>query len=238
MSDEQDSTGRRIPGWALILVVIGMFIVIGMGFYLAITTPQGTDADGNTIPEIPEEIEVEEDVDANPEPEVDIDSVEATAIEAAEAIIDAISTQNEEVLEAAANEDGVRFSPSAFVNVSADTVVTPTGFNGFFADSTESTWGNHAGSGDPIVLTNQDYWNEFVYPRDFISEGTVGEDIRQATSSTIDNSGDVYPGATIVEYYIPPTEEGGLDWSSLRLALEQNGSDWFLSGVMMDLWTT
>ncbi len=231
-SPENEKQPMRIPGWVLIAVAVGMIIVIGMGFYLAISTPQGTDIDGNEIPEVEldDEAAEEEDSETTEAPK------ELTALEAAAEIVAAIADKDEAALEAAASEAGVRFSPSAFVDISSDLVVAPNEFQGFFDDSALFIWGARAGSGEPISSTNREYWDEFVYPENFLGARLVGENTRQALSSTIDNSATIYPDATIVEYYFPPSEEGGLDWAGLRLAIEQDGSDWILVGVMMDLW--
>jgi len=233
LSENHENSPKRIPGWVLILVAVGMVIVIGMGFYLAITTPQGTDLDGNEIPEV----EFDEEVAEEEEPETPEADEEMTAIEAAAKIVAVIADEDEAALEAAASDTGVRFSPSAFVDITSDLVVAPSGFQGFFDDPAIFTWGTRAGSGEPISSTNREYWDEFVYRENFLGARLVSENTRQASSSTIDNSATVYPSATIIEYYFPPSEEGGLDWAGLRLAIEQDGSDWVLVGVMMDLWS-
>jgi hypothetical protein len=61
---------------------------------------------------------------------------------------------------------GVRFSPQAFVRES-DRVFLPDQIKGLLTDPTPYAWGAYDGSGLPIELTFAEYYDQFVYDRDF-----------------------------------------------------------------------
>ena len=48
-----------------------------------------------------------------------------------------------------------------------------------------------------------------------------------------------YQSAVVVEFYFPgfDPQYAGMDWRSLRLVFMQQGSDWFLVGIIHDQWT-
>jgi len=63
-------------------------------------------------------------------------------------------------------EMGVRFSPYGFVREEHQ-VFMPGELAGLVGSDQVYTWGAYDGSGDPIDLTFDDYYLEFVYSSDF-----------------------------------------------------------------------
>jgi hypothetical protein len=157
----------------------------------------------------------------------------------AESALQALKDRDMAALAALAHpENGVRFSPYSFVlpehqSFSAESLATLLG------DPTTYTWGAFDGSGEPIQMTFKDYFERFVYSKDFASAGQVGLDQRLGRGNTLDNSHEFYPEAVVVEYFIPGEnpEFGGMDWQSLRLVFQQVDSSWYLAGVIHDEWT-
>ena len=135
-------------------------------------------------------------------------------------------------------EKGVRFSPYSFV-LPEHLAFSPDQFPGLLDDPNAYTWGAFDGSGEPIQMTFKDYFERFIYSKDFASAGQVGLDQRLGRGNTIDNSHEFYPEAMVVEYFIPgeKPEYGGLDWQSLRLVFQQENGAWYLVGVIHDEWT-
>jgi hypothetical protein len=133
---------------------------------------------------------------------------------------------------------GLRFSPYGFVQnehrvFPADQVKT------LLDDPSSYTWGSYDGSGEPINLTFSDYFNRFVWSRDFSQAQRVSFDQRLGSGNTLDNSHEFYPGAVVVEYHIPGQDPayGGMDWQSLRLVFQPDGLGWRLVGIIHDEWT-
>ena len=118
--------------------------------------------------------------------------------------------------------DGLRFSPYANV-LPEHLVFSPDQLLSLINDPTIYTWGAFDGSGEPIRMTFAEYFDRFVYSKDFAGAEQVSLDRRLGAGNTIDNSREFYPQAIIVEYYLPGEnpEYGGLDWQSLRLVFVQ-----------------
>jgi hypothetical protein len=135
-------------------------------------------------------------------------------------------------------EQGVRFSPYAYVTA-GDQVFSADELPGLFADPTVRLWGAFDGTGDPIELTFAEYYRRFVYDVDFAEPEVLGLNERVGLGNSLDNIADFYPGAVFVEYHFSGFEPqyGGMDWRSLRLVLVQRGGTWYLVGLVHDEWT-
>jgi len=134
---------------------------------------------------------------------------------------------------------GVRFSPEAFVDETRDQIFLPDEIRELAENDTIRSWGAYDGSGEPIDLGIRDYFEKFVYDGDFANAGLVAVNRRLGISTTIDNVAEVYPAATVVEYYLAGTRPDyeGMDWQSLRLVVEEHGGGWFLVGIVHDQWS-
>jgi hypothetical protein len=162
-----------------------------------------------------------------------------TLEEAAEMVINALAEKDlVAVAEVVHPEQGVRFSPYTYVEEShqvftADELVDLPG-----SDVTYP-WGHFDGTGDPIELTFDDYYQRFIYSADFANPEQMAVDEELGYSSMINNIADFYPGSSFVEYHFSGFVEdyGGMDWVSLRLVFTEEEGSWFLVGIVHDQWT-
>ncbi len=162
-------------------------------------------------------------------------SLEGTA----KIIINAIASEDmETVAKYVHPEKGVRFSPYTFVEdthlaFSADELPK-------LVDSEEVfNWGVFDGSGDPIELTFNGYYERFLFSSDFSKPDKMAINKVVGSGNTINNIAGFYPGSSFVEYHFSGFDEdyGGMDWVSLRLIfLDENGT-WYLVGLVNDQWT-
>lgn len=85
------------------------------------------------------------------------------------------------------------------------------------------TWGKYDGSGDPIDLSVEDYFKEFVFPHDFTKAPEIGVSLKEHC----------------VQYHFPGfnPEFEGLDWATLTLLFEKVDKQWMLTGVVHNCWT-
>ena len=134
-------------------------------------------------------------------------------------------------------DKGVVFSPYAFVEENAVKFTAAQIKELELAE--EFTWGVYDGSGEPIELSVEGYFNRFVFGQDFINAPQRGVNELVKTGNTSSNLDIVFPGAGFVEYHFPgfdPQYEG-MDWVSLRLVFEKVDDMWMLVGVVHDCWT-
>ena len=137
---------------------------------------------------------------------------------------------------------GLRFSPYHSVNLEkdGDLVFTRRRVRGLVTGKKRYLWGEEDGSGDPIRLTFVAYHRRFVYDHDYSRSKQVTYNSNTLSSgSLINNIRESYPSAIIVEYHFSGFQEkyGGMDWKSLWLVFEKDGSEWYLVGVVHGEWT-
>lgn len=137
------------------------------------------------------------------------------------------------------SEKGVRFSTYSHINKNSDRVFYRPQVRKFLTDNKKYIWGAYDGSGTPIEMTPRQYFNSFIYKRDFASARQIGYNQILGRGNSINNSFEVYPKAIIVEYYFPGFDPkyAGMDWESLRLVFEEKGNNWYLVGIIHDQWT-
>ena len=138
-------------------------------------------------------------------------------------------------------ERGLRFSPYAFVHIGdkEDIVFSASQIKQFFSDRSKYVWGVYNGSGEPIEMTPEEYFNRFVYNVDFATAKSISYNKILGHGNVVENQFTVYPKSIIVEYYFPgfdPKYEG-MDWQSLRLVFERSKGVWYLIGIIHNEWT-
>lgn len=138
-------------------------------------------------------------------------------------------------------EEGVRFSPNAFVDTPAHKVFTADEFKkeASIKKQRKIIWGDYDASGDPINKTINEYFKEFVYDVDFLTpeKRKVNEFIQGSSSQN--NLLTVYEGCEFTESNFSGIEKkyDGMDWRSLRLVFKMKDGKFFLVGVIHDEWT-
>ena len=134
---------------------------------------------------------------------------------------------------------GLRFTPYAFIDTGSNIVFTAAQVPAMLTDTQTYLWGAFDGSGDPIQMTPQNYYNQFVYDVDFASPNLIGNNVVIGTGNTINNITTAYSSASFVEFHFTgfDPQYSGMDWKSLRLVFEQTGGIWYLVGIVHDQWT-
>ncbi len=137
---------------------------------------------------------------------------------------------------------GLRFSPYHSVNLErgGDLVFKRNQIRGLLNSRQRYHWGDDDGSGDPIRLTYAAYHRKFVYDHDYLRAKQITYNSEHLTSgSLINNIRQSYPMSIIVEYHFPGFEEkyGGMDWKSVWLVFEKDGTEWYLVGIAHGEWT-
>jgi hypothetical protein len=179
-------------------------------------------------------------LDPSPSPtQTEIPPSPPTLEESAEQVINALAEKNlASVAEVVHPALGVRFSPYAYVEDSHQVFTAEELVNLPGSDETY-LWGNFDGTGDPIELTFDDYYERFIYSADFANPEQMGVNERIGHGNSINNIEEFYPGSSFVEFHFSGFVEdyGGMDWVSLRLVFIEEDGSWFLVGIVHDQWT-
>jgi hypothetical protein len=135
---------------------------------------------------------------------------------------------------------GLRFSPHAYVDTTADRVLAAPDVAGLWTARDTVQWGSYDGTGDPILLPYAAYHAKFVYDVDFAHAPRIAVDSApMGTGNTTNNIKSVYPGASVVEYHWPGRDSTlhGMDWRSLWLVFERGNERCSLVGIVHGAWT-
>jgi hypothetical protein len=135
---------------------------------------------------------------------------------------------------------GVLFAPYAYIEPSEHQIWAATTLPRWFRDTQTRIWGAEDGTGFPIERTPAQYYERFVFPRDFTAGAKISINDDQAKGNSNNNAASLYPDGVRVEFYLPPTQtpEGpNMDWRALRLVFVPVGEEPKLVAVVHDQWT-
>lgn len=104
------------------------------------------------------------------------------------------------------------------------------------ASKEKRLWGMADGSGMEIRYSFEDYYPRYVVDRDFLRADEIAFGRALQRGNELDNIEEIFPGASVVEYYVDARDHG-LDWHSLRLVFEREGDAWFLVAIVHVEWT-
>jgi hypothetical protein len=155
-------------------------------------------------------------------------------------IVTAIKNKNMGKLATYVDPDkGLRLSPYAYVDTEKHIQFTQEQIKNLNENTSVYTWGSYDGSGEPIKLTFEKYYNDFVYDKDYINAVTVANNYRAGNGNSLSNISQAYPGARFVEYHFPGVDSryAGMDWKSIRLIFQMKSNIWYLVGIVHDQWT-
>lgn len=134
---------------------------------------------------------------------------------------------------------GLRFSPYDYIDAKTSKIFTIEEVRGLDKSNQVYIWGNYDGIGDPIELNFNDYYNRFVYDKDFVNPQIIGNNVAIGQGNTVDNIKEVYPNSQFVEFYFKGFDPkyDGLDWKSLKLVFEEENGILYLVAVVHGEWT-
>lgn len=172
----------------------------------------------------------------NGDEELDIDSLLATTIN----VLELLKTKDmDDLSDYIHPSKGVRFSPYGYIDTDNHLVFTAEEVDNLDKDAGIYTWGSYDGSGEPIELDFNDYYDRFIFDHDFSNPQIIGNNVRIGQGNTLNNIAEVYENGYFVELHFQgfdPQYEG-IDWVSLRLVFEEVDGDWYLVGIVHDQWT-
>lgn len=136
-------------------------------------------------------------------------------------------------------ERGVTFTPYSTVDPDSDLSFTAGQIKNLAQDQTVYTWGFEDGRGSPIQMTMLQYFDRYVYDKDYTLSPEIGVDRIMTGGNALENLAEAYPGCRFVDFSFPSADpvNDGLDWSSLKLVFQPEGEHWYLVGIVHGEWT-
>ncbi|MGY4690820.1 hypothetical protein [Salibacterium sp. K-3] len=162
------------------------------------------------------------------------------AAAAAQSVVDYLISQDlTRLSELVHPEEGVLFSPYVHVDENEAQVFQPDEIETFFQDEQQYTWGTQDGSGRPIEMTPSAYYEEYIYDAGLSDPDEINVGETSQRGSMQNNIQDVFPEATIVEFYVEGSgESADMNWSALNVVVKQDESgEWKVVAIVNDEWT-
>lgn len=154
-----------------------------------------------------------------------------------------------EVLESIRNRDYIALSQSVhpgkgvtftqYSYVTDDSGLTADEMKQAAANNASLNWGEYDGSGEPILLTFEEYFARFVYNESYIDAPVIGVNYIVRKGNSVENVTEIYPEAQFVEFHFPgiDPEYEGMDWCTLKLVFEPYDDSLKLVAVIHSEWT-
>jgi len=135
--------------------------------------------------------------------------------------------------------EGLRFSPYVNTNFEENLVLSKDNLLNAWNNNLIYNFGSYDGSGFPIDMTFKDYYDKFVYERDFSLSNnvTINNDVNGYLLNPRLTA--LYPGFNITRHYLDGEnpDYGGIDWKSLNLVYQKYNNQWYLVSIIHDQWT-
>lgn len=134
---------------------------------------------------------------------------------------------------------GLRFTPYSYTDIQQDLVFTSQEVQGLMQDTQVKHWGLYDGSGEPIDLKFSDYYDKFVYDKDFLNPHIIGNSTIISQGNMINNLAQAYPNSPFLEFHFNgfDAQYDGIDWESLTLVFEELNGVYYLVGIVHGQWT-
>jgi len=137
-------------------------------------------------------------------------------------------------------EAGVVFTPYATVNLSTDRRLGADQIAVLNTDTNIYIWGVYNGSGEPIELTQAEYFKQFIPAENCLKASIIGVDQIVRSGNALENITDELPDVKFVDFHMPAspgTSMEDYDWSSLKLGFEEFEGRLWLIAVVTSKWT-
>ena len=121
-------------------------------------------------------------------------------------------------------ESGLMFVPFSTIEFDRCLVFTPIEVKGFADSKNTYLWGVEPGTGARLERTPAQFMDETLRTLDYSQASAVGFRRVMKTGNAPENVTEAFPDAYFVDFYYPPSEQGGTDWSSLKVVFaNENG---------------
>ena len=135
-------------------------------------------------------------------------------------------------------KEGVKFSPYTYVRETAVTLNSEQ-----FLDLTKNkkklSWGFYEGSGEPIQLNLNEYYQEFLYKLPYAqSQPSKPNEKPMTIGSTVNNIPEVFSGESVltVQFFILKDKEELFDSGGLTVVLKKDQEKLYVIGLVNCYW--
>lgn len=134
---------------------------------------------------------------------------------------------------------GIRFSPYAYIDTASSQLLSPLQLVNFAKEKKVVIWGTYDGKEEDIKMNISDYFDRFVYDKDFQNAEKKSVNKFLGGGNSLNNLEEVYPKADFTEFYFSGFDPkyDGMDWRTLRLVFRAENNTPYLIAIVHDEWT-
>lgn len=132
---------------------------------------------------------------------------------------------------------GLVFSPYSTINLDSNQCFTPQRVAVADKDKTVYVWGVKYGSNEPIQLTTQQFFREYIYDRDYARAPVMGFNTVLRSGNALENVNAAFQDGQFVDLYFPSTSAEVSDWRILRMVFEEYQGEMKLSALIHSEYT-
>ena len=132
---------------------------------------------------------------------------------------------------------GLVLCPYSTINLGTNQCFTPQRVAAADRDRTVYVWGVKYGSDEPIQLTAKEFFEDYLYDRDYVKAPVMGFNTILRVGNALENVGAVFPDGQFVDLYFPSTSAEAADWRILRLVFEEHEGEMKLSAMIHSEYT-
>ena len=132
---------------------------------------------------------------------------------------------------------GLVLSPYSTINLGTNQCFTPQRLAAADRDRTVYVWGVKYGSDEPIQMTAREFFEGYLYDRDYARAPVMGFNTLLRVGNALENVGVVFPDGQFVDLYFPSTSAEAADWRILRLVFEEHEGEMKLSALIHSEYT-
>ena len=132
---------------------------------------------------------------------------------------------------------GLVFSPYSTINLGSNQCFTPQRVAVADKDKTVYVWGVKYGSDEPIQLTTQQFFREYIYDRDYARAPVMGFNTVLRSGNALENVNAAFQDGQFVDLYFPSTSAEVSDWRILRMVFEEYEGEMKLSALIHSEYT-
>lgn len=131
---------------------------------------------------------------------------------------------------------GIRFTPYTNIDIENDLVFSKDEILEFKNSDIKYEWGFIGESNKIIELSPNEYFDKYVYDKDYINAEEVGYNEIISSTGFLENQFGIYHNSIIIEYYFSILDPYNSDWRSLRIVFQEHKGEWYIAGLIHFEW--
>lgn len=135
------------------------------------------------------------------------------------------------------SDKGLLLVPFSTVEFDRNLLFTSSEVRSFAALKNKYIFGADPVTSQPIEMTVAEYMNAFLRTSDYTAAPMLGVNTVLKRGNAVENVAEAFPDGIFVDFFFPPSQSGGIDWSSLKVVFEVTNGRYHLVALIRSVYT-